>query len=90
MRTSSRQSSRSSRAVGPDLPFDPSPYLRRSARAVSIAKVGSASRSGASSTAQYAHHKLIHQVGHTSLPIIASEDLPLDHEARKVSWPLSG
>ena len=89
MRTSSRQRSKSSRAVSPNVPFDPpfdqSPYLRGSARAVSIAKVGSARRSGVLSTAQYEHNKLIPQVGHTSLPVIACEGLPLDHEARKVS-----
>jgi hypothetical protein len=30
--------------------------------------------------------KLIRQVGNTSLPITSVEDLPLDHEARKVSY----
>jgi hypothetical protein len=34
----------------------------------------------------YGVTKLIRQAGNTSLPITSVEDLPLDHEARKVSY----
>ena len=48
VRTSARQRSRSSRTVEPDVPFNPSPYLRRSTRAVSVAKGKGGNRSGVS------------------------------------------